>query len=479
MRSGWNEQLGNAGLSVLPKEPEDGLVLAEDERWALVQRIVASQCFIKAPQLRDILLYLTRRALEDNPSGISEHEVGCKVLGRRPDFNPNEDNIVRVQVRHLRKKLEDYFSTEGRDESILLTIPKGAYLPRFEPRPAPSSAPSIDVMPGSEGKSGSLDRDPVELATTNEPARTKRAWLALCVAGLSVLVVVLAFFAFHFWRQKEALLSRAPAGEAPIAPADDVFWARFFSPGQPTSMVVADSCLVVLQDILNIDLPLREIYGKPRMTKLIEGIPDQKLQSALALIAQRQYTSLGDINIVASILELGQSYKNKPRIRFSRYLDTREFMTGNFVLIGSRRGVPWIQLFEPQLNFYLEHDARTSSYRFLNRSPKPGEKAYYGAETGGSNGEESYADIAILPNLTGSGYVLIISGITMEATEAAGALVTEREFSQALAKMLKERHGDKSMPYAEILLQTKTMPGTARVSKIICHRLLTPQKTEP
>ena len=94
-------------MSVLRKEPEDHLALAEDDRWALVQRIVASQCFIKAPQLRDILLYLTRRALEDNPSGISEHELGCNVLGRRPDFNPNEDNIVRVQVRHLRKKLED------------------------------------------------------------------------------------------------------------------------------------------------------------------------------------------------------------------------------------------------------------------------------------------------------------------------------------------------------------------------------------
>jgi hypothetical protein len=153
-------------------------------------------------------------------------------------------------------------------------------------------------------------------------------------------------------------------------------------------------------------------------------------------------------------------------------------MAGNFVLIGSRRGVPWIQLFEPQLNFYLEED-KAGSYRFLNRSPKAGEQTYYGGQADVSSKDESYADIAILPNLTGGGYVLIISGITMEATEAAGALVTGKEFSASLAKMLKERHGDTSMPYVEILLQTKTMPGTAMVSKIICHRLLTPQKTEP
>jgi hypothetical protein len=67
----------------------------------------------------------------------------------------------------------------------------------------------------------------------------------------------------------------------------------------------------------------------------------------------------------------------------------------------------------------------------------------------------------------------------MEATEAAGALVADKEFSITLARMLGERQGDKSMPYVEILLQTKTMPGTARVSRIISHRLLAPQKTEP
>jgi hypothetical protein len=459
----------------LREEPEDRIALAEDERWALVQRIVASQCFIKAPQLRDILLYLTRRALEDNPSGISEHEVGCNVLGRRPDFNPNEDNIVRVQVRHLRKKLEDFYGAEGQDESILLTIPKGAYLPRFDPRPVPSA----ETLQENEGRPASSDREPAGAATAKEPARTKRPWLAVCVAGLSVLVVVFAAAAFVFWRQKEALLAQTPVVEDRIPPADDVFWARFFAPGQPANLVVADSCLVAIQDILNVDIPLKELYASSRMTKIVEEVQDRKLQSALELIARRQYTSLGDVNITARIIELAQKYKATPKIRFSRYLDTRELMAGNFVLIGSRRGVPWIQLFEPQLNFYLQHDERTSSYHFLNRSPKAGEQTYYGAHADGSTGDESYADIAILPNLAGSGYVMIISGITMEATEAAGALVVGHEFSATLARMLKERHGDTSMPYVEILLQTKTMPGTAMVSKIICHRLLTPQKTEP
>ncbi len=462
-------------LSVLPKDPEEKIALANDGRWTLVQRIVASQCFMKAPQLRDILLYLTRRVLEDNPSGISEYEVGCNVLGRRPDFNPNEDNIVRVQVRHLRKKLEDFFSSEGRDESILLSIPKGAYLPRFESRPVRPVAPAPE-----EETSGT---EPIRKYFVGFPAASVAArkipvWLWGGLAGLVFLVAVLAVAALLFWRQKEELLAQAPAIEARLVSADDVLWAKFFAPGQQSSLVVADTCLVMLQDILNIDLPLREIAANTRTTQLLDRIQDPKLKSALTLIEKRQYTSLGDLNVAARVIGLGQRYNAKPRIRYARYLDTREFMSGNFMLIGSHRGDPWIQLFEPQLNFQLERDERTNSYRFLNRSPKPGEQIYYGAPATGSNGEESYADIAILPNLSGSGYVLIVSGITMEATEAAGDLVASNEFSIALAKMLRERPEGPSTPYAEVFLRTKTMPGTARVSKIIGHRLLTPQKTE-
>lgn len=451
--------------------------LAGDDRWALAQRIAASQCFMRAPQLRDILLYLTRKVVEDNPSGISEYEVGCNVLGRRPDFNPNEDNIVRVQVRHLRKKLEDFFNAEGRDEPILLTIPKGAYLPHFEPRPVLAAAEAEEAVEEEPKVAPEGPRPAVPASAAAHKKKTAK-WIWASLTGLSMLTLVLAVAAFLFWRQKEELRVQIPVGEARVSAADDVLWARFFAPGQPTSLVVADSCFVMLQDILNADIPLREIAANSGMAKLVDGVQDQKLKAALKLISQRQYTSLGDLNVTATVIALSERYNARPRIRYARYLDTREFMTGNFMLIGSRRGVPWIQLFEPQLNFYLEQDERTHGYRFLNRSPKPGEQVYYGATAPGSSVEASYADIAILPNLTATGYVLIVSGITMEATEAAGELVASNEFSTTLAKMLRERPAGLSLPYAEVLLETRTMPGAARVSKIICHRLLTPQKTE-
>lgn len=105
-----------------------------DDRWSLVLRVAASPPFSKAAQLREILLYISRQAITEPETIIKEYEIGCNVLGRRPDFNPHDDNIVRVQVSHLRKKLNEYFSTFGKDEPLYITLPKGTYVPCFGPK---------------------------------------------------------------------------------------------------------------------------------------------------------------------------------------------------------------------------------------------------------------------------------------------------------------------------------------------------------
>jgi len=61
----------------VPEVPE----FLNDERWDLVQRIVSSRHFSKAPQLRDILIYICQRGIRHPTAVIKEHEIGCNVLG--------------------------------------------------------------------------------------------------------------------------------------------------------------------------------------------------------------------------------------------------------------------------------------------------------------------------------------------------------------------------------------------------------------
>ena len=105
--------------------------LPDDPRWQLARRIAASKSFEKSTFLINFLLYVCKRELCGRGHEINEHEIGVKALGRPATYNPGDDNIVRNYARLLRKRLEEYFKTEGKDETLRLEIPRGHYVPSF------------------------------------------------------------------------------------------------------------------------------------------------------------------------------------------------------------------------------------------------------------------------------------------------------------------------------------------------------------
>jgi hypothetical protein len=74
-----------------------------------------------------------------------EFEVAAAVFGRSSTFDGAQDASVRVAVHRLRKKLEEYYAGEGRDEPVRLTVPRGEYRVVATPvdvAQAPPKAPS-------------------------------------------------------------------------------------------------------------------------------------------------------------------------------------------------------------------------------------------------------------------------------------------------------------------------------------------------
>jgi len=428
-------------LSELRQHSDLAAVTPEDERWALVRRVASSRQLGKASQLREILLYICRRALDEGAGSVTEQEIGCKVLGRRPDFNPNEDNIVRAQVRHLRQKLEDYFALEGAEEPLILTIPKGGYIPHFEARPAPEAAAKGSRRP------------------------SRAMLLGVAAAGVIVMAALIAI-----WQRQQAQRHGLSASEA-TQRANDPLWQKIFVPGRETSIVMSDTCMVMLQDILDVDVSLTDYLSGGYPEKLMGTVADPKLRAALKLIAARQYTSLGDATTATRLMELSHRYAAHTVIRYSRHISVREFKAENFILIGSRRGVPWVQLFEPRLNFAMEEDRQTRRYHFRNRSPISGEEAVYGPASAGADAV-TYADIALLPNLAATGHVLLLMGIDMAGTEAAGELVAGADFPATVSRLLASRTGKSPASAVEILIQAKAVGGTTGDAKVVAYRLL-------
>ena len=125
---------------------------AATSREGLVSRVASSVTFEKSPRLRAFFLHVCRCALADKPEEATEQQIGIKVYERPPGYNPNEDNIVRSQARVLRLKLEHHFANEGKHEPVVITIPKGQYLPTFETRAADAPR-QLDITPVREADS--------------------------------------------------------------------------------------------------------------------------------------------------------------------------------------------------------------------------------------------------------------------------------------------------------------------------------------
>lgn len=423
----------------VPSPTDD--VLVRDDRWGLTLRVVASHHFGKAVQLRELLLYLAKRAIACPNEDVSEQEIGWRVLGRRPDYDPQADNIVRVQIRRLRQKLDEYFLTDGRNESLVISIPKGSHVLRFEPR---------------------VEASHVEQPSAPPPAPSK-SWVKLYIPF--ALITVIAFLLGRF-----SVEVKAAAGQHRQDIPANPLWTRLFLKDQRASIVIADSSLVIVQNVLQKSIKLNE-YIDRSYRDLIGIVPNAGVRDALQMISHRQYTSLADATLSSELSAIGTRMGSSAAVRFARHLNIRDFHSGNFVLIGSSHGVPWVELFEPNLNFQFERIGSGQRFGIRNKKPLDGEATIYEGTQPSSAPQQSFATISMVPNLGNNGIVLMLTGITMEATEAAGEFAISDEFPKVLAKVFGASSAEK-LPYFQIFLKATSMAGAPHKVDVVAWRKL-------
>jgi hypothetical protein len=405
-----------------------------DIRREVLDRTAASPTFQRCPKLRELLLHLGDRAISNHPEELREQQIGCSVFGRRPDYSPAEDNIVRVEMRQLRKRLEEHFSTAGKDEPVVIVIPKGNYVPLFEPRESVSTPLSV------------------------APRWTTWQWLAIVQGG-----VILVLAAVCLW-----LLVTPRSGTPGVAAPDrGLLWPLLFSKDQPTNLICADSGLVVARTLRRRPISLEEYVAGDYLGKSTE-MSEADL-ALLGSIPRWAFTDIADVRLVQRIYRLNGNFWDRVSVRTARTTQVQDFKTGNSILLGSVRSNPWNQLFEPMLNFQFDFDEQERMAFIRNKSPQPGElEKYWGSQPGNSG--EAYSVIALVPNLRNNGNVLIVAGTSGESTEATGEFLTSPPAAQLTQKLLAG--GRKRLPYFQALLRSGTLAGVAKNAEIVAWRIL-------
>src|SRR5262245_5878127 len=107
-----------------------------------LERVLGSAGFVRNERLSRFLRYLVDRHLEGKDEEIKESLIGVEVFGRRPDYDPKLDSIVRTEAGRLRARLTDYYASEGAADPVIIEVPKGGYVPVLRSAEPPRARPA-------------------------------------------------------------------------------------------------------------------------------------------------------------------------------------------------------------------------------------------------------------------------------------------------------------------------------------------------
>jgi Tol biopolymer transport system component len=110
--------------------------LASSSVTEQLERVLQSEVFRGAGRSSKLLRFLVQETLNGRAAQLKDYTLGSEALGRGEDFDPRTDPIARVEASRLRSRLELYYATAGASDSVVITLPKGGYVPVFSHRSA-------------------------------------------------------------------------------------------------------------------------------------------------------------------------------------------------------------------------------------------------------------------------------------------------------------------------------------------------------
>ncbi|PTM97345.1 hypothetical protein [Mycoplana dimorpha] len=94
-------------------------------------RIRSSPSFDAPDRAQRFLTYVIEEALQGRADRIKAYSIAIEVFGRDATFDAQNDPVVRIEAGRVRRALERYYLLAGQKDPILITMPKGGYVPVF------------------------------------------------------------------------------------------------------------------------------------------------------------------------------------------------------------------------------------------------------------------------------------------------------------------------------------------------------------
>ncbi len=448
-----------------PKERANTEIASHgDPRLELIERVIGTPSMMKSARLKEFLWHVVRMKVSGRADEISEHSIGISVFQRPEHYDPSVDSIVRAHAVRLRAKLDEYFAGEGASELLRVSIPKGGYVPVFSESAQPEiqgAIPFETAKPVNASLTGSAAGEPNFEAI--EGGRTwRRAAFGLAVVAL-VLAMLLALTTSRLHRDRAAVAASTPA----MPQLGREMWSALFSRDRSTIVVPGDNGLVLYEDMTGKTVSLHQYLEKDH-SETVRDLFAQREGAVADNLGERRITTIVDLTVVDTLQRLATSLHAPLQVGYARDIHLDELKNSNVILIGATEANPWVDLFEPSMDFSFHDNVSERIFTVFNRAPRKSEAVRYESRAEDPQ-KKVFGLVAFLPNLNNSGNVLILEGTSQAGTEAAADFLFYDPRFEAFLR--RNTPTGKRLRYFELLLATSKYGGSSAQSQIVAYHL--------
>lgn len=385
-------------MSQMPFTTSTAVANREDHVRDRLRPILDSRSFDRAETLKKLLIYLW----EQRDSEISEYAIAIDALGRRTDFDPKLDATVRVQISRLRRKLREFYETEGINCSLKISIPIGSHM--------------LQVAEVESQEVAAEEASVIESGNQN----LLRILTAVCI-------VLTLFCGWLLWTRGDASGTRYGTKHGPIA-----FWNSFLSHGTKTEITLPTPIFFKFSG--NKELRVRDLstndfqdwsssvalkdfsnrFGPPALEQSYTVASDTF--AAIALARSLDAMGLGDSVV----------FNNNANSSMSDLETSNEIALGAYATLGS------FQFYLNRMNFRLTQ----GEAEIENRNPTGTEPKVFQSTTEGSGLTIEPGIIALLPGKSPNTRLMILQG---RHTAALVTMLTSTTGADLITNIRKEK----------------------------------------
>jgi hypothetical protein len=398
--------------------------------------ILQSSPFYSSKQSQELLQYIVDQTLAGHLEMLKERIIGANVFNRRPDYDTNDDPIVRARAAEVRKRLAVYYQT-AREESVRISVPSGSYKAIFEW--ADTNSIQLPSAPPHGPERSKPQVEPITLSAPHEVAEPNlspssaisrgRIWLIVIAAS----VVILTLAILHYYASPEER-------------AFNQFWSPVLDNSHTVLIYIGSNAVYELSssymDAYYQQHP-RSQTEKMGLESYIPLPPSTKIDVQDLYPAKDTFVTIGDVAATTKVVSLLVRRNKQFDVRFGNdvaFGDLREHPT---ILIGAHNN-SWTLTMTENLRYVF--DGRSA---IVDRSDT--QKHW---STAAHELTEDYAIVSRVLNSRTGTTVITAAGIGHAGTRAAAEFLTNPQSISALVKSLPKDWERKNI---QIVLHTSVI----------------------